>query len=378
MGVAIVKQADPIRASWRSAMGRVMTLVIVVAAFLFALELLSEATRLVGTNLLSTYLPLITQPLAGLLLGVLITAVVQSSTMVTSMLVAVVAAGAMPVAEAVPVVIGANIGTTITSTIVSFGYVSRRKEFRRAFAAGLLHDWFNLLVALIIFPLEISTHLLSGLARQIGGWILGHENGMGHLLSQTLGLSFQPMARNLVEALGAHYWLAFLLGAALLFGAVQGLIWVFKSLVFLHLERKVEQYLFASWSKSFGWGLGLTLLLHSSSLTTSALVPVVARKQASLPQVFPFVLGANIGTTFTALVAALLTGTSIALSIAVAHLLFNVLGAALFSLPYLRDVPVWLAQQWGRLVQRNRAWALLYVVAIFFGLPLIGLFWLTK
>ncbi|MCU0450241.1 MAG: Na/Pi symporter [Bernardetiaceae bacterium] len=350
----------------------------VVAAFLFALELLSEATRSFGNDLLASYLPLIAQPLAGLLLGVLITAVVQSSTMVTSMLVAVVAAGALPVAVAVPVVIGANIGTTITSTIVSFGYVGRRKEFRRAFAAGVLHDWFNLLVAVIILPLETSTHLLSSLAQQVGGWILGHDHGVGHLLNQTLGLSFQPVARSLVEWLGGYYWLTFLLGAALLFGAVQGLIWIFKSLVFLHLERKVEQYLFANRAQSFGWGLGLTLLLHSSSLTTAALVPVVARKQASLAQVFPFVLGANIGTTFTALLAALLTGTPIALSIAVAHLLFNVLGALIFALPYLRDVPVWLALQCSRLVQHNRAWALFYVVVVFFGLPLAGLFWLTK
>ena len=92
-----------------------------------------------------------TNPIVGLVLGILATALVQSSSTVTSIIVGLVAGG-MPVATAIPMVMGANVGTTITNTIVSFGHMRRRGEFKHAFAAATIHDFFNLLSIMIFLP----------------------------------------------------------------------------------------------------------------------------------------------------------------------------------------------------------------------------------
>jgi Na+/phosphate symporter len=62
-------------------------------------------------------------------------------------------------------IMGANIGTTITSTIVSLGHIIDKKAFRKAFSVAILHDFFNILVTLILFPLEYYFGLLSSLAQ---------------------------------------------------------------------------------------------------------------------------------------------------------------------------------------------------------------------
>ena len=57
-------------------------------------------------------------------------------------------------------VMGANIGTTVTAKIVSLGHITRKSEFRRAFAASSVHDTFNLVTVAIMLPLEYSFHIL--------------------------------------------------------------------------------------------------------------------------------------------------------------------------------------------------------------------------
>ncbi len=97
-----------------------------------------------------------TNPIVALLLGALATALVQSSSTVTSVIVGLVAGG-LPISIAIPMVMGANIGTTITNTLVSIGHIRSKEEFRRAFAASTVHDFFNLL-AVAIF-LSFGNHV---------------------------------------------------------------------------------------------------------------------------------------------------------------------------------------------------------------------------
>lgn len=67
---------------------------------------------------------------------------------------------------AIPMVMGANLGTTITNTIVSLGHIRDRGEFRRAFAAATVHDFFNLLAVFIFLPLELMFGLLQRAPRR--------------------------------------------------------------------------------------------------------------------------------------------------------------------------------------------------------------------
>ena len=81
-------------------------------------------------------------PITALVIGTIATALIQSSSTVTSIIVGLVAGG-LPVEIAIPMVMGSNIGTTITNTIVSLGHVRQGEEFKRAFAAATIHDFFN-------------------------------------------------------------------------------------------------------------------------------------------------------------------------------------------------------------------------------------------
>ncbi len=147
-------------------------------------------TATFGKECRRNYLLATSNPFTGLFIGLLITAMLQSSSTTTSLVVALVASGSITLQSAVPIIMGANIGTTITSTIVSLGFISKKKEFRRAVAAGTYHDFFNILTAAILFPLEYYYGFLSS----ISVWIAD--------------LFFSPVFKP-TENTVSHFWFGF-------------------------------------------------------------------------------------------------------------------------------------------------------------------------
>jgi sodium-dependent phosphate cotransporter len=117
-------------------------------------------------------------------------------------------------------------------------------------------------------------------------------------------------------------------------------------------------------------GAVITVMVQSSSVTTSVMVPLVGAGVITLRQLFPFTVGANIGTTVTAMLAALATASPAAITVAFTHLLFNLGGTLLVYASPLRALPLALAGKLGELAAANRAFAGVYVVVVFFGLPL--------
>ena len=115
-----------------------------------------------------------TNPFAGLIVGTIGTALIQSSSTVSSIIVGLVAGG-LPVTVAVPMIMGSNIGTTITNTLVSLGHIRSQEEFRKAFAAATIHDFFNLISVFIFLPLEITTHCLEKSALFLSKFLIGEE-----------------------------------------------------------------------------------------------------------------------------------------------------------------------------------------------------------
>jgi sodium-dependent phosphate cotransporter len=102
----------------------------------------------------------IDNPVAGMLVGVLVTVLVQSSSTSTSIVITMVAAELLTVKQAIPLIMGANIGTSVTSTIVAMGQIGQVDEFQRAFAAATVHDMFNFLSVIVMLPTEAATGLL--------------------------------------------------------------------------------------------------------------------------------------------------------------------------------------------------------------------------
>ena len=126
--------------------------------FFFSIELMSSAFKMAGRGFAEQLIHTVSDPVAGLLLGFVATGIIQSSSTTTTIVVGLVASGALSIQLAVPIIMGANIGTTTTNTLVSMGHVTRPAEFQNAFAAATVHDFFNILAAFTILPLEILFH----------------------------------------------------------------------------------------------------------------------------------------------------------------------------------------------------------------------------
>ncbi len=323
-----------------------------------------------GTLATETILLATSNPFTGLFIGLLVTAMLQSSSTTTSMVVALVASGAITLQSAVPIIMGANVGTTITSTIVSLGFINKKKEFRRAVAAGTYHDFFNILTVIVLFPLEYYYGFLSSVSSQIANYFFKPsavqvQNKVNHFWQ-----GFDPIIDLLQHVIPNAFVLA-LIALALLFGSIL----IFRRLISSLLKAKspeaFSRFFFKNQLKSFGWGLVTTAAIRSSTITTSVVVPIVAKKIASLKQAAPFIMGANIGTTITAFIAVTLnSNTSGAISIAIAHFLFNFIGVMLFfPIPVLRKLPISLANGLGKLTLKYRLAGLVYLLVTFFFIP---------
>ena len=176
---------------------------------------------------------------------------------------------------------GANIGTTITNTIVSVGHITRSVEFRRAFAAATVHDFFNFLAVLILLPLELTTGLLSRLAEQ--GALL-FEGAGGMKLGNPLKAATAPAISVLGDLVGNHPALLLTVAVFLTFGMLTGLVKLLRSLVLKRLEALFDEHLFKTAGRAFSFGLILTVLVQSSSISTSLAIPLVGAGLLSLTQ----------------------------------------------------------------------------------------------
>ena len=177
--------------------------------------------------------------------------------------------------------------------------------------------------------------------------------------------------------LGENPWLIAGLGLLLLFLALRYLVVILKSLVLGRSEGALDKYVFGKPLLAMGFGMVLTFLVQSSSVTTSLVVPLIGAGVLTVRQVFPYMLGSNVGTTATALLAALVaisSGESAALAglvIALCHMMFNVFGIILiYPLAPIREVPIRMAEFVGKLAFENRMYAVAYIVLLFYGLPL--------
>ena len=320
-------------------------------------------------------LALAANPWLGLLLGILATALIQSSSIVTTLLVTLVAGG-LPIATAIPIVMGANLGTTITNTLVSLGYIGDDDSFERGFAAATIHDCFNLVALLIFFPLELLLHPLERLSL----WLLGHSTALPTSpVGSPIDWLLQPV-RGLMA-----YGINSLSGpwdALLLFGvSVGGLMvcvttlgWLLKRWLDAPAQAAIRWGLGRGSSLGLVTGAGVTALLQSSSMTTSLTVPLAGSGLVTLTDIYPFVLGANIGTCITALLATLPLNSSVALQLALVHLAYNLLAVLLiYGLPVLRSLPLTMAKTLAQTTRQYRLVAIAYVIGLFFVLPFLAL-----
>ncbi|CAN5133388.1 hypothetical protein BH09BAC3_BH09BAC3_28270 [soil metagenome] len=353
---------------WKVMLRNIAYIFFALLIFLISLELMLSSLQHLGKTAAETIILATSNPFTALFIGLLITAIIQSSTATTSMTVALVASGSLTLESAVPIIMGANVGTTITSTIVSLGFISKKKEFRRAVAAGTYHDFFNILTVFILFPLEYYFHFLSHLSQEIANTFF--EQPVGNMKGNfsLVGGGLSAVTDWLVNSIGNGFILI-VASLIILFGSILFFRKVLTNLLGFGSPERFQRFFFQNPLKSFGWGVLTTAAIRSSSVTTALVVPLVAKKIITLRNAVPFVLGANIGTTISAFLAAMVN-SNIAISIAVSHFLFNFIGILIFyPIPAVREIPIRLATGLGKLTLKYRLAGLLYLLVMFFFIP---------
>ncbi len=359
---------------------RLLTVAIFLYLFLVGIKALESGIGSFGANVVDSVFAVVASPIAGLAAGVLATALVQSSSVTTSTIVGLVGAGVLPVQTAVPMVMGANIGTTITNTLASLGHLRHGAYFQRAFAAATIHDFFNVLTVLVLLPLEIGF----GVVSRIASWSADLVGG---------GLPEVSTSSPIKDAIKAPVtWVSNLLDGSLR-GSTLGIVilvmgislvfvglWVIAQQMKAVMSGRMESAINGLLGRGGGAaalliGLVLTMAVQSSSITTSLLVPLAAAGVLTIQNAYPVTLGANVGTTITALLASAAIGTHDALEIALAHTTFNILGILLFyPIPRMRRIPIYLATRTAAVATKHKTLVVAYVVGLFIVTPLVILF----
>ncbi|XP_078125198.1 solute carrier family 34 member 2a [Sander vitreus] len=431
--------------------------------FICSLDILSSAFQLVGGKAAGDIFQentVLSNPLAGLVIGVLVTLLVQSSSTSSSIVVSMVSSGLLTVQLAVPIIMGTNIGTSVTNTLVAMMQAGDRSTFRRAFAGATVHDFFNWLSVLVLLPLEVATgylyvvtkliidsfkiesgeapdllnvitdiltesviqldeSVISGIATGdpevknkslIKKWcqtftnttlmnvtVPGPENCTSPPLCWVDG-NYTFTLKNISETFNVQKCKHLFVNVNLPDLAV-GLILLALSLLVLcsclilivkllnsmlkgQVASVIKKILNTDFPFPFGWvtgyiailvGAGMTFIVQSSSVFTSAITPLVGIGVISIERAYPLSLGSNIGTTTTAILAAMASpGDTLvnALQIALVHFLFNISGIILwYPIPFTR-LPIRLAKSLGNITASYRWFAAIYIIFFFFILPL--------
>ncbi|KAG3007758.1 hypothetical protein JG687_00014102 [Phytophthora cactorum] len=297
-------------------------------------------------------------PVAGLMIGTVATALLHSSGTVTSIVVALVGSGGMTIRQGVYVIMGANVGTCVTCIMVAFGQVGDRTRFQRAMAAATVHDMYNIWSVFVMFPIEVIFHPLEKMsvamsnAKTSSGAFNSPVDTIVNPLTQTLlsvdkkaiykvatgntlctdGQSFVKSGAFHGSSLsdGSIGAITVVIGFCILVGALLTLVKMLAKVFMGPTKKLISKLLNYNGYINIFVGTLITFAVHSSTVVTSTLTPMAGLGVVTLEQVYPLVIGANLGTTGTALLASLVTGKADSVAIALVHFWFNVIGIFLF------------------------------------------------
>lgn len=349
----------------------------VLYCFLLSVALLGEGFKALGEGFSERLIASTSNAFVGLFIGVLATSIVQSSSATTSMIVGMVAVGTLSVRNAVPIIMGANIGTTVTAVLVSLGHITRREEFRRAFGAALIHEFFKLITVAVLLPIELATHYLERTACALCGllWDPTDCGTAGYVFKSPLKAILEPVAGGIIWLFKgadaervpvACVVLILLLALVLLFGSLWLISRMMRRAVVGRAEALIDRTIGRAPFLGLVAGAVLTGIVQSSSAVTSILVPLAAAGVLTLDQIFPLELGSCLGTTVTALLAAFAVGPA-GLIVALTHVLFNLTGIVLiYPIPYVRALPVRLARWFAGVATKSNRYVIAYVLGMFF------------
>ena len=395
--------------------------------FLLGLDLLGAAAKVMGGCTAGSLFGDETNPVAALCIGILVTVLLQSSSTTTSIIVSLVGADSIGVKSGIYMVMGANIGTSVTNTIVAMGQMGDGDQLERAFAGATVHDMFNFCSVIVLFPVELITNYLYHLSKAMLPDSMGEKQDkwegplkkiVGPLANKII-IANKDVSKDIAKGTKkcSDYYPVICTGSASYENCIPGLIKCDKDTndcpVFFqknateHDDKvsggvcfflaliilctclvalvKILQKMLLGTSRRILYkatningylamviGTGITLLVQSSSITTSALTPLVGMNVIQLEQMLPLTLGANIGTTFTGIMASLVSSRLEALQVALCHFWFNISGIIIwYPIPVMRNVPLNAARKLGKVTRVWKLFPIVYIFCVFFLAPLI-------
>jgi sodium-dependent phosphate cotransporter len=412
---------------WMSLSLGIGALLVCLYFFLLGLELLGTAFKVVGGCTAGSLLGSDTNPLASLCIGIIATAILQSSSTTTAIVVSLVSGG-LDVKQAIYLVMGANVGTSVTSMIVSLAHMGDGTELERAFAGASILCVFNLFTLIILFPMELIFNYLyrfteimlpasvgegekwegpikkivsplanlilmanSDLIADISTGDVQSCDSMYPVTCQNGTVSYETCQQGLIGCSsktgicpvffqdGASKdddmvsgWVCLILALFLLIVCLIGLVSLLKKMLLGASTRIIYKATNINGYLAILIGAGVTILVQSSSITASALTPLCGIGVLKLENMFPLILGSDIGTTITALLAAMVSSKVEALQIALCHVFFNVTGVIIwYPLPFIRKIPLAASRKLGKVTRKWRNFPILFIGVVFFLLPIL-------
>ncbi|XP_029375653.1 sodium-dependent phosphate transport protein 2A-like [Echeneis naucrates] len=419
-----------------SVLCKVPLLFVLLYFFVCSLDVLSSAFQLSGGRVAGDIFQenaILSNPVAGLVVGLLVTVLVQSSSTSTSIIVSLVSSGLLDVQSAIPIIMGSNIGTSVTNTIVALMQAGEREEFERAFAGATVHDCFNWLSVLVLLPLEAASGLLKNLSKTVVDILqlsTGEAPQLLKVLTEPLTQMIIQLDQSVITAIAmgdqsvrnnslvkqwcqikdnettwgthnfSHYTqkcrhifvdcalsdlaIGLILLACSLLVLCSCLILLVKllnSLLRGQLASVINKVINTDFPYPFTWltgylallvGACMTFLVQSSSVFTSAITPLIGIGVISIERAYALTLGSNLGTTTTATLAALASpGDKLAAAtqVALCHFFFNLLGILLWYPIPTTRLPIRMACALGNCTARYRWFAVLYLLVCFLLLP---------
>lgn len=213
--------------------------------FLVGINGMSSAIKHMGSEVAESIFTATSNPFVALFIGVFSTVLFQSSSTTTSLIVGMVSSGALGLSSSIPMIMGANIGTTVTNTIVSIGHINRGSEFKRAFAASTVHDFFNILAVIILFPLEITFHWIQRSSEWFASLIFGKMRDVDVLQAKSPIKAAVKSGAKFIEQFTFDNDVVFLIVSVLItFIMLYSLVKLLKSLVLEKIEAFFDKYIF--------------------------------------------------------------------------------------------------------------------------------------
>ena len=294
--------------------------------------LIKESAGAMAEFLAEKIVLLIRDTTSGVFAGWLGTALLHSSGAFDSIVVAFVSSGAMPLALAVSTIIGAELGTTVTPFLISvLNQVRGRKHQDAAFNVTLTHVLYNLFTLAIFYPAELFFGTFTWIALQGSNifvkapWL----NAIPDLLDV-----ITPWVPVVLEYIPA--WTGLIAGAVMLILALGGVERYMTEVFNMPRSWNLIRATFRKPLRAFLAGFLFTLLIPSTTVMVSLLVPLATSGVIGAEfYILPYILGANIGTVFDVMIAAMATGDPISMGVWLVHLSVNLLGALIF-LPLMK------------------------------------------